>query len=98
MGPGRNGRVVAVYLAPRSMASTWRGLQVRAGAASEGKPAQLTGDWFHLLQAADQLASTLMVHRDDEEECLWVALLDQARYWSETQARSLARQLAWDLA
>ena len=57
---------------------------------------QLAGDWFRLLQAADQLASTLMVHRDDEKHAL-VELLDQARYWSETQARSLARRLAWTL-
>ena len=68
---------------------------MRAGAASDCKPAQLKADWFGLLQAADQLASTLMIHRDDEEDCLWVELLDQARYWSETQARSLARQMAW---
>ncbi|MGA3005001.1 MAG: N-6 DNA methylase [Acetobacteraceae bacterium] len=92
----RSERVVAVYRAPTAQASVWRGLQIRAGAATEGKPEQVAGDWRRLLQAADHLASTLTIYRDDDVQCLWVELLDQARYWSNTQARSLARQLAWD--
>jgi hypothetical protein len=92
----RSQRVVAVYAAKTAKASAWRGVQVRAGAANDGRPAELPADWQRLLHAADQLASTLMIYRDNEAECLWVELLDQARYWSETQARSLARLLVWN--
>ncbi|MSP00881.1 MAG: restriction endonuclease subunit M [Acetobacteraceae bacterium] len=91
----RNERTIAVHSAPAATASAWRGLQIRVGAATEGKPAQLATDWQKLLRAADQLASSLMIYRDDEAQCLWVELLDQARYWSNTEARSLARLLVW---
>ena len=91
----RNERIIAVHPAPAAKASAWRGLQLRTGAATEGKPAQLATDWQKLLRAADQLASSLMIYRDDDAQCLWIELLDQARYWSDTEARSLARLLVW---
>ena len=91
----RSGRIIAVHPTPAAKSSAWRGLQLRTGAATEGKPAQLATDWQKLLRAADQLASSLMIYRDDDAQCLWIELLDQARYWSDTEARSLARLLVW---
>jgi hypothetical protein len=92
----RNGRTIAVHLSPAVGPCPWRGLQVRTGAESAGRPRALDADWPSLLLAADQVAATLMIYHDRAAGWLGIELLDQARYWSETRARALARKLAWE--
>jgi hypothetical protein len=92
----RNGLTIAVHPSPTVGASPWRGLQVRTGAERAGRPEALDADWPSLLLAADQIAATLMIYHDKAAGWIGIELLDQARYWSETRARALARKLAWD--
>jgi len=50
----------------------------------------------NVLEVADQLAATEILHPDPENECLWIARLNQARYWSRSQARLVAQRIIWD--
>lgn len=53
-------------------------------------------DWPEILRVADQLAATEIMHADSAAGCLWLARLNQARYWSRSQARLVARRIAWE--
>jgi hypothetical protein len=55
-------------------------------------------DWTTALSLADQLAASEVLYRDEQAGCLWVARLAQARYWTLTQARLLARRIVWEHA
>lgn len=92
----RNGRIIAVHPSPTVVATPWRGLQVRIGAEHAARPEALQADWPLLLLAADQVAATLMIYHNRAAGCLDIELLDQARYWSVTRARALARKLIWE--
>jgi hypothetical protein len=47
-------------------------------------------------QAADTLSSSEIIYRDEKSDCLFVGRLNQARYWSISQARLVARRLIWE--
>jgi len=53
-------------------------------------------DWAEVLRIADSLAATEVVYPDPVTKCLWVARLNQARYWSHSQARLVARRVVWE--
>lgn len=55
-------------------------------------------DWPEVLRVADHLASTEVLHPDPEGSGLWIARLAQARYWSLSAARLLARRIIWEQA
>lgn len=55
-------------------------------------------DWPEVLSIADRLASTEVLHPDPEGGGLWIARLAQARYWSASAARLLARRIIWEHA
>lgn len=92
----RNGRTVSVLPSPTVGLSPWRGLQVRSDAEPVVRSEALDADWPSLSHDADQVAATLMIYHDKAAGCLGIELLDQARYWSKTRARALARKLAWE--
>lgn len=47
-------------------------------------------------QAADTLLSSEIIYRDEQNDCLFVGRLNQARYWSISQARLVARRIIWE--
>lgn len=47
-------------------------------------------------QLADTLSSSEIVYWDEQTDCLFVGRLNQARYWSTSQARLVARRIIWD--
>jgi hypothetical protein len=57
---------------------------------------ELEGDWSEIIRVADHCAATEVFFPDPDRECLWLARLKQARYWSRSQARLVARRIAWE--
>jgi len=55
---------------------------------------QVTDNWTNILRIADELGTTEVILPD--ETGLWIARLNQARYWSQSQARLLTRRLIWE--
>nr|VFJ75545.1 MAG: N-6 DNA Methylase [Candidatus Kentron sp. FW] len=70
--------------------SPWKLLRLDTGRAS----AQPSDDWLEILRTADELGTTEVILPD--ENGLWLARLNQARYWSQSQARLLARRIVWE--
>nr|VFK38129.1 MAG: Type I restriction-modification system, DNA methylase subunit [Candidatus Kentron sp. SD]VFK42868.1 MAG: Type I restriction-modification system, DNA methylase subunit [Candidatus Kentron sp. SD]VFK78668.1 MAG: Type I restriction-modification system, DNA methylase subunit [Candidatus Kentron sp. SD] len=70
--------------------SAWRLLRIETGRASP----QASDDWPEILRIADDLGTTEVILPDDNG--LWLARLNQARYWSQSQARLLARRIVWE--
>jgi hypothetical protein len=69
---------------------------VRVGPASTSANPATTQDWPEIVRIADQMAATEIIYPDSEADCLWLARLNQARYWSRSQARLVARRIAWE--
>jgi hypothetical protein len=76
--------------------SPWRSVVIRQGQATRAASPAGHGDWAKLIGAADRLAATEMMYQDVAGPGLWVARLAQARYWSATQARLVARRVVWN--
>jgi hypothetical protein len=53
-------------------------------------------DWSEIVEVADQHAATEIIYPDPTQQCLWLARLKQARYWGRSQARLVARRIAWE--
>ena len=89
----RFGSRVVVYPVRSPAPSPWYAIAVRAGRA--GAEGTVTGDdWAGLLRAADAAAATEILVEDGSDGLL-IGRLAQRRYWSTTQARLLARRIAW---
>lgn len=94
---GRRGRrTITVHSLPACIGSPWRAIQVAVNGKHMVSSDNRDADWTPLLLAADHVAATLMVYHCKPTDCLSIALLDQARYWTETRARALVRKLAWE--
>ena len=84
---------IGVRALSRPLLSPWQMLAVSGADTVVTSP--LPADVLHALErAADELAATELVV-EETPRCLAVARLAQERYWSETQARLLARRLIW---
>jgi hypothetical protein len=89
-----SGKTISVRPVSLRAASPWEVVQVGTALAS-GK-LTTNQDWPEILRIADQLAATEVIHPDAAAGCLWLARLNQARYWSRSQARLVARRIAWE--
>ena len=47
-------------------------------------------------ETADTLSSSEIIYRDVQRDCLFLGRLNQARYWSISQARLAARRIIWE--
>lgn len=72
----------------------WNGVWVCLNSPAETK--KLYCDFMDLLGCADQLAATEVIFPNVLPGCLWLGRLNQARYWSKSQARLVARNIAWE--
>ena len=57
---------------------------------------KLDRGWPAIIGIADQYAATEIIYPDPTQRCLWLARLKQARYWGRSQARLVARRIAWE--
>jgi hypothetical protein len=89
-----SGKTIGVRPVSLPAASPWQAVQVGT-ALSSGKLTTIQ-DWPEILRIADQLAATEVIYPDAAAGCLWLARLTQARYWSNSQARLVARRIAWE--
>lgn len=75
-------------------ASPWRSVRL-CSHVQRADNLDVTFDWLKFLPLADHFAATEVALTADDG-CLWLGRLDQARYWSETQARQLAQRVIWE--
>jgi hypothetical protein len=88
---GKDIQVLPVQL---PLASPWGVVRVGHVPPSIGQPA--IQDWREIVRIADRWAATEIVHPDAAAGCLWLARLNQARYWSVSQAKLAARRITWE--
>jgi hypothetical protein len=74
--------------------SPWRVLRLSFSGPDGGNDAYAT-DWPAILHAADEMAATEVVCSSVPDRALWIGRLNQARYWSPTQARLVAQRVIW---
>jgi len=93
----REGSTVKVQPVGLGESLPWRVVHVRSAATSSGQSPQLPiDDWPEVLRIADSQAATEVIHPDPATNRLWIARLNQARYWSRSQARLVARRIVWE--
>jgi hypothetical protein len=90
----RTGKEIQVLPVSLPAASPWG--VVRVGSALTSAKPPTNHDWPETVRVADQLAATEIIYPDSAAGCLWIARLNQARYWSRSQARLVARRIAWE--
>lgn len=74
--------------------SPWQFVAINPSAGPVG---QINSALMQAMQiAADTLASSEIIYRDEQSDCLYVGRLNQARYWSISQARLVARRIIWE--
>ena len=84
---------MGVYPVRARAVSPWHAIAVRTG-RRHAADAVTDDDWAGLLRAADEAAATEILLEDGPDGLL-IGRLAQRRYWSKTQARLLARRIAW---
>ncbi|MFS4439517.1 class I SAM-dependent DNA methyltransferase [Paracoccaceae bacterium GXU_MW_L88] len=91
----RLGRSIEVLPAAKLDTSPWRGVRISSNAAHTKRQVVPHMDWTKFLPLADHFAATEVIFNEGDG-CLWLGRLDQARYWSETQAKLVAQYVAWE--
>lgn len=91
----RLGRSIEVLPAAKLDTSPWRGIRITSNATQTKRQVVPHMDWAKFLRLADHFAATEVIFNEGDG-CLWLGRLDQARYWSKTQAKLVAQYLAWE--
>lgn len=91
----RYGKHLNVTLLEPSAGTPWGLLIIDTTASPE---IQISNDWPAVLKLADSLAAAETILVEPNGLRLWVARLAQARYWSCSCARLLARRIVWEHA
>jgi N-6 DNA Methylase len=90
----RFGKRLTAQLASVPSGSPWRTLRL---SGSEAECSQTDEPpWFDFFKMADHLAASEIVFEDQQGKCIWIGQLDQARYWTQTRARLVAREMIWE--
>ena len=90
----RAGKKIHVVPVRLPAVSPWGIVQV--GAASRSSQPTANQDWAEIVREADRLAATEITLPDSEAGWLWLARLNQARYWSRSQAQLVACRIVWE--
>lgn len=90
----RFNRPISVYTLQMPSLSPWQFVCI--GRNADLVPKKLKDDWPAFIDLSDKLSSTEIIIADKETDCLIVGRLNQARYWSISQARLLARRIIWE--
>jgi hypothetical protein len=89
----RFGKKIAAVRVDVPIASPWEVVRLSTEPTSESPEMD---EWPEILRIADQNAATEVIYPDPGQQCIWLARLSQARYWSRSQARLTARRVAWE--
>jgi hypothetical protein len=92
----REGRAIEVYPKTLPVGTPWAVARVCTADKSRGDCALATDNWPEVLQIADSLAASEVIYPVQDSNCVWIARLNQARYWSRSQARLVARKIVWE--
>lgn len=92
----RERMVVEVQPLGLPVGSPWSVFRLCASEADSKLCAMSADEWPEVLRVADRLASTEVILPDPDTKSLWIARLNQARYWSRSQARLVARRIVWE--
>jgi hypothetical protein len=91
--PRRINKNISVGSVDLPIGCPWGALQVGTDCHIDTPPPDR--GWPEILRLADAVAATEIIYPNPTDGCLWIARLNQARYWSRSQARLLARRIAW---
>jgi hypothetical protein len=61
-----------------------------------GDPTAIDVDWMRAIELADKLSATEVIYVDEQANRLVLGRLNQARYWTPSQARLTARRIVWE--
>jgi hypothetical protein len=61
-----------------------------------GDPTAIDVDWMRAIELADKLSATEVIYVDEQANRLVLGRLNQARYWTPSQARLAARRIVWE--
>lgn len=87
---------ISVHLMKHPADSPWAVVQVISATTCNSECSLLTNDWPEVLRIANSLAATEVIYPEPKSRCLWIARLNQARYWSHSQARLVAQRIVWE--
>lgn len=90
----RLNRPFRVIPAHRTGRSPWQAVQIVVG---DVQPPADSGA-ANIFRLADRLGMSEVVERDKAGDCVWLARLNQRRYWTRSQARLVMRRLLWEHA
>lgn len=87
---------IMVQQIPISPELPWRMVRVIAAATGADEDTFKTlDDWREVIQIADRIAATEVIYPIPESRSLVIARLHQSRYWSESEANLVAREIVW---
>jgi hypothetical protein len=89
----RVNKIISVGSVDLPITCPWGALHVGTDCHPNTRP--MDRDWPEILRLADAMAATEVIYPNPTDSCLWIARLNQARYWSRSRARLLARRIAW---
>lgn len=89
----QSGKGIAARKEEVRSVSPWGLIRVTATGTAD---AQSVADWPEILRIADHNAATEVLYPDPSQNCLWIARLNQSRYWTRSQAHLVARRVAWE--
>ena len=92
----RFGKRLIAEQVPLSSVSPWRTLKLCVHDALEECSKTASQPWFEFFKAADHMAASEIIFEDSLSKCIWIGRLDQARYWTQTRARLVAREMIWE--
>lgn len=95
---GRFGKLLTAEPAGLPSVSPWRTLRLCIQDPSANRANNGSQPWSEFFKLADHLAASEVVFEDPHAKCIWIGRLDQARYWTQTRARLVARQMIWEHA
>jgi N-6 DNA Methylase len=92
----RFNRKLSVKTVEAPAISPWQFVVVSAKTGT-GKAPQIDATLMGVMQrTANDLLTSEIIYRDQQSDCLFVGRLNQARYWSISQARLVARRIIWE--
>jgi hypothetical protein len=89
----RFGRPVAIHPVPMPALSPWQFVLI---SGDTGNPTAIDLDWMRAIELADKLSATEVIYVDEQANRLVLGRLNQARYWTPSQARLAARRILWE--
>ena len=90
----RLGRRLELHHIPVPDLSPWHFVLLTRGGDAVKTAANF--GWMQALCVADELSATEVIYADPEWDSLIIGRLNQARYWTPSQARLTARRIVWD--